>query len=70
MVDKTSSAVVLKPDKTSFLLVCGVLCFSRMPTIYEMISLSSRSAQKISKVTREIADNIALRVDVPYISFA
>ena len=30
MVDKTSRAVVLKPDKTSSLLVCGVQCFSCM----------------------------------------
>ena len=30
MVDKTSRAVVLKPDKTSSLLVCSVLCFACM----------------------------------------
>ena len=30
MVDKTSCAVVLKPDKTSSLLMYGVSCFSRM----------------------------------------
>ena len=29
MGDKTSRAVVLKPNKTSSLLVCGVLCFSQ-----------------------------------------
>ena len=30
MVNKTPRAVVLKPGKTSSLLVCGVKCFSRM----------------------------------------
>ena len=30
MVDETSPAVVLKPDKTSSLLVCSVKCFSPM----------------------------------------
>ena len=59
MVDKTSLAVVLKPDKTSSLLVCGVLCFFRMlisnihKSIIVMNSLDTRFSRNVFEAVQK-----------------
>ena len=59
MVDETSRAVVLKPDETSSLLVCGVECFSRMLTsnvhksIIVMNSLDTRFSRNVFEVVQK-----------------
>ena len=59
MVDKTSRAVVLKPDKTSSLLVCSVKCFSRMlisnihKSIIVMNSLDTRFSRNVFEAVQK-----------------
>ena len=58
MVDKTSRAVVLKPDK----LVCGVQCFSRMrifnvhKSIIVMNSLDTRFMRNVIEAERNVME--------------
>ena len=59
MVDKTSRAVVLKPDETSSLLVCGVKCFSGMlisnvhKSIIVMNSLDTRFSRNVFEAVQK-----------------
>ena len=59
MVDKTSRAVVLKPDKTSSLLVCGVQRFSRMlssnvhKSIIAVNSLDTRFSRNVFEAVQK-----------------
>ena len=59
MVDKTSRVTVLKPDKTSSLLVCGVQRFSRMlisnvhKSIIVINSLDRRFPRKAFKAVQK-----------------
>ena len=61
MVDKTSLAVALKPDKTSSILVCGVKCFSRMlisnvhKSIIVMNSIDPRSSRNVFEAVQNLA---------------
>ena len=65
MVDKTSRAVVLTPDKTSSLLVCGVKYFSRMliSNVHKSIivmneSLDTRFSRMFLKPFKKLAARV------------